>query len=389
MADRSAAIRADRRIERRRVWQLLLAAAVFLAAIVVIRADPASAADGSEPTRSAVSRVDLGSVPLFAYYYIWYEPSSWDRAKSDLPALGRYSSDDEAVMRQHVTWAKAAGIDAFIVSWKSTAVLDRRLESLMRVARELDFKLAIIYQGLDFHREPRGTELIAEDLDRFISHYASDPVFQIWDRPVVIWSGTWRFTPAEIEDVAAPRRDRLEILGSARSLEEVVQISEILDGNAYYWSSVDPRTNLNYEKKLRSMARSVHDGGGRWIAPAAPGFDATMLGGTTVVERDEGDTLALQLDAAVRSLPEAVGLISWNEFSENSHVEPSQTWGETYLSLLAQWRNRPAIDLPEFDSSLPEGVNTTAVGPVLALTLLGGLVVGGLAATARRRVSSQ
>jgi hypothetical protein len=259
----------------------------------------------------------------------------------------------------------------------------------MRVARDLDFKLAIIYQGLDFHREPRGTELIAEDLDHFISRYASDPVFEIWERPLVIWSGTWQFTPAEIDDVTGPRRDRLEILGSARSLDEVAQISDHVDGNAYYWSSVDPRTNRNHETKLRSMGRAVHDAGGRWIAPAAPGFDATLLGGTTVVERHDGDTLAVQLDAAVRSLPDAVGLISWNEFSENSHVEPSQDFGDGYLSLLAGWRNRPALDLPEFDSSLPEGVDTSPVGRVLALTLLGGLVVGGLAATARRRVPAR
>ena len=34
--------------------------------------------------------------------------------------MGRYSSDDRDVMRQQVRWAKRAGIDGFIVSWKST-----------------------------------------------------------------------------------------------------------------------------------------------------------------------------------------------------------------------------------------------------------------------------
>jgi hypothetical protein len=33
-------------------------------------------------------------IPNLAYYYIWYTESSWDRAKSDYPQLGRYSSDD-------------------------------------------------------------------------------------------------------------------------------------------------------------------------------------------------------------------------------------------------------------------------------------------------------
>ncbi len=57
-------------------------------------------------------------------------------------------------MRQHVRWAKRAGIDGFIVSWKSTPVLNRRLERLADVAAAERFKLLVIYQGLDFYREP-------------------------------------------------------------------------------------------------------------------------------------------------------------------------------------------------------------------------------------------
>ncbi len=28
-------------------------------------------------------------IPVLAYYYIWYDTSSWDRAKIDYPLLGR------------------------------------------------------------------------------------------------------------------------------------------------------------------------------------------------------------------------------------------------------------------------------------------------------------
>src|SRR5512138_753305 len=34
------------------------------------------------------------TIPVMAYYYIWFDPQSWDRAKTDYPLLGRYSSDD-------------------------------------------------------------------------------------------------------------------------------------------------------------------------------------------------------------------------------------------------------------------------------------------------------
>src|SRR5512140_954978 len=93
-------------------------------------------------------------IPVFAYYYIWYDTTSWNRAKVDYPQLGKYSSDDRAVMRQHIRWAKAAGITGFIVSWKSTDALNRRLNQLEQVAEEENFKLAVIYEGLDFNRNP-------------------------------------------------------------------------------------------------------------------------------------------------------------------------------------------------------------------------------------------
>ena len=162
-----------------------------------------TAAMVSTPPARAAERPE----PLFAYYYIWFNGSSWERAKTDYPLLGRYSSDDRGVMRQHVQWAKRAGIDGFIVSWKSTPVLNRRLERLADVAAAERFKLLVIYQGLDFYREPLPAERVAHDLDLFERHFASREAFAAFEKPLVIWSGTWRFSRREIAAVTGPRRD--------------------------------------------------------------------------------------------------------------------------------------------------------------------------------------
>src|SRR5437868_15264307 len=98
-----------------------------LAASIVLSAGAGSA----EPVPSAATRptpapagATRQSVPVFAYYYIWFDTSSWARAKIDLPAVGRYSSDDATVMRKHIEWAKQVGITGFLVSWKDTPILD-------------------------------------------------------------------------------------------------------------------------------------------------------------------------------------------------------------------------------------------------------------------------
>jgi hypothetical protein len=358
----------------------------ILGSLVGGGATPAPSAIGTPNAPEPTPRMDLAAVPLLAYYYIWFDPTSWDRAKSDQPVLGPYSSDDETVMRQHIAWAKAAGIEGFIVSWKNTTVLDKRLDSLVRVAREQDFKLAVIYQGLDFSREPLPVSTVAEDLDFFLSRYAADPVFDLFDKPLVIWSGTWRFSDREVASVTGPRRDRLTILASERSVEGFARLARHVDGDAYYWSSVNPDTSPDYRAKMQAMGAAVHDAEGLWIAPAAPGFDARLVGGTTVVERQDGKMLERQLDAAIRSLPDAIGLISWNEFSENTQVEPSADHGDRSLRVLAALRKTNFVSLGDFDSSSPDGIDPSGgLGRLVALLVIAGIIVVGAGVVVRRR----
>ena len=138
---------------------------------------PAGAPDGVAASRTAASPTPA----RYAYYYIWFSRSSWRRAKSDRPLLGAYDSGDVDVMRQHVRWAKSAGIDGFIVSWKHTPVLDERLTALVDVAEEEHFSLAIIYQGLDFHRNPLPATEIGAGLHWFDQHLSSRAPFRSCD----------------------------------------------------------------------------------------------------------------------------------------------------------------------------------------------------------------
>ncbi len=326
-------------------------------------------------------------VLVLAYYYIWFDTTSWQRAKIDYPLLGRYSSDDRAVMRQHIQWAKAAGIQGFIVSWKHTGVLDRRLDQLAAVAEQENFKLAVIYQGLDFNRDPLPASRIAADLDFFIQHFAGRKAFQLYNKPLVIWSGTWKYSTQDIAKTVQGRRDHLLILASERSLDGYLRLAGLVDGDAYYWSSVNPETFSGYQQKLDGMSQVIHQHGGLWIAPAAAGFDARLIGGTTVVDRKNGDTLRSQVNAALRSSPDALGMISWNEFSENSYIEPSQKYGDQYLQILAGINHRitpgkadaaAAVDSSDPFQTYPDwfpGQRAVALGGFAALVIAGFIAI--------------
>jgi len=360
---------------RRISWLAMLAAA----GVVLVGLQSVGPARAAEPTPTS----STNPIPTMAYYYIWFDSNSWDRAKMDYPLLGHYTSDDRAVMRQHIQWAKAAGINGFIVSWKSTTVLNRRLDQLAQVAEEENFKLVIIYEGLDFNRNPLPASRVAADLDVFIKQFAERKPFQVFSKPLLIWSGTWKFTPDEISSVTKARRNSLLILASEKNVDDYSKVAGLFDGDAYYWSSVNPDTNSNYQDKLSQMGDEVHKNGGIWIPPAAPGFNATLVGGTSNVDRKDGDTFLAQINTAMKSSPDILGIISWNEFSENTYIEPSQKYGSKYLDVLSEYEHQPLPSIPSFDSSEANGTypdvlpasRVIAIGGIALLVLVGAVVI--------------
>lgn len=359
--DRSAPLRAGVTLA------LLAALAVPLLPPAPARADVGHRGDITPQPAAA-------PVPVLAYYYIWFNPTSWNRAKIDYPLLGRYSSDDIEIMRRHVRMAKSAGINGFLVSWKHSPQLDERLAKLVEVAREEHFRLGIVYQGLDFARTPLAFDTVRTDLTYFATRYATDPVFDIFGRPVVIWTGSDRFTAAQIGATVGGVRGKLLVLGNAKSLEDIESSQGALDGQAYYWSSVDPTAGTS-GKKLAEMSRAVHQRGGLWIAPVTPGFDARLVGGKREVPRRSGDTLRASFAAARLSEPDAIGVISWNEFSENTHIEPSERFSAADINVLADLLGvRVDIAVPA-DSSEPGDGDHWGLSAWAALLVAGAAAV--------------
>lgn len=347
---------------------------LLIAALAVALLPPGSARADVGHRGDISPRSAAAPVPVLAYYYIWFNPTSWNRAKIDYPLLGRYSSDDVEIMRRHVRMAKSAGINGFLVSWKHTPQLDERLAKLVEVAREEHFRLGIVYQGLDFARTPLAFDTVRTDLTYFATWYATDPVFDIFGRPVVVWTGSDRFTAAQIGATVGGVRGKLLVLGNAKSLDDIESSQGALDGQAYYWSSVDPKAGAS-GKKLAAMSRAVHERGGLWIAPVTPGFDARLVGGKREVPRREGDTLRASFAAARLSDPDAIGVISWNEFSENTHIEPSERFSAADINVLADLLGvRVDIAVPA-DSSEPGDGDHWGLSAWAALLVAGAAAV--------------
>ncbi len=367
---------------RATAWAGAATAVIGVLAASLLLGMPAAYSQGRQASaaqsagRQASGRSSAAVVPLLAYYYIWFNADSWNRAKTDYPLAGRYSSDNSTVMRKQIEEAKSAGISGFIVSWKDTRTDDRRLRLLMAVARQEHFKLAMIYEGLDFYRHPLPVTEVAAAFETFKNDFAGDPVFyRLGGKPLTIWSGTWDYSHADVATVTSAVRGSMLVLSTEKNVKGFMRIADVTDGDAYYWSSVNPSTNTNYAAKLDEMSKVIHHDRKYWIAPFAPGFDARLVGGHRVVARDGGQTLRTEYAIAVRSSPDALGLISWNEFSENSYVEPSRKYGSQSLAVLRDLRGTPVPAPPAAtDSSTPSGRPAASIWPNV-LRLAGFVVV--------------
>jgi Glycosyl hydrolase family 71 len=374
------------RAVRRRPGCGLVAVAAALGVLTLGLAAPAAAASSAAPASSTaasptaarcpnLAAVQPGHPLVLAHMYLWFDTSSWNRAKIDYPAIGRYSSDDPKVMAKQVAEAQAAGINGFIVGWRDTPVLDTRLALLRKVAAAANFKLAITYQAQDFNRKPLPVAQTARDLQTLAAMYGSDPVFHTMGaRPLVAFSGTWDYSEQDLHSIIAPVASRLMVLATEKSAAGYQRVAPAVGGELYYWSSPDPENTKGYTQRLMDMANAVRAHCGVWVAPVSPGFDARLVGGHSIVDRRDGATLRSSWEAALATVPEAIGLISWNEFSENTYVEPSVKYGTRYLDVVRELTASPPPPEKELESSSSSGA-----GPIGGAVLAGSVVVGGVA----------
>lgn len=304
-----------------------------------------SASAGSAPAPTSAGT----PIPVYAYFYQGFNAMSWDHAKLDLPLAGPYNSDDPQVLRNQVGQAKSAGIDGFLTSWKSTDTLDRRLDLLVHAAQSQNFDLGVVYGALDFLKQPLPVETVKHDMVYLVQRWASLLTSRYYGRLVIIWTGTDQYSTAEVRAVKAALGNRVYLLATAHNVSGYERVAKIVDGESYYWPSADPTSSTTIAK-LAALSQAVHDHHGLWVAPAASGYNGSALGGTRVIGRDNGRTLVTAMDNAYASTPDAVAVISWNEWSENTSIEPGRKYGDRELQALRAY-------LRARGEAIPTGLN--------------------------------
>ncbi|MHC1589967.1 MAG: endo-1,3-alpha-glucanase family glycosylhydrolase [Candidatus Hecatellaceae archaeon] len=280
---------------------------------------------------------------VWAFYYPWYVEEGWKEKESlltDRPVLGYYNSSDKSTIWKHIILAEAAGIDGFIVSWwgKDT-YSDEVLSRILEVSGKENFKVCIYLETLkdvEGVGVPRSPLEIEEMLEAFFAeHGDSEAYYRLDGKPVVFVWAAGSYTPEVWREIF----EDLRLKGyNAEYIAESLDASylEVFDGLHIY----NPITIKNLEEVYCRMSTVCEtysllegDGGKIWAATICPGYDERLIPKRAgfYQNRENGLYYRKTFEAARNSRPDWLLITSFNEWPENTYIEPSEKYGFKYI----------------------------------------------------------
>lgn len=295
---------------------------------------------------------------VWAFYMGFWIGGGWyntPEVMSDQPQAGFYDERDAGTVGTQIDQAKSAGIDAFIVSWygsnngETTAVLNNVLDR----AGERGFRAAA---ALDIFGGGQNKDTIAASINYIVHDRANHGAYLRYNgKPVIFF--------AFQGNAGLSRQDWLDLRNSIDPNRNTIWIAEGLSGCCLYGGAMDGMYAFNISwangsaSRYSSERRAVLNAGGSMYIPTVhPGWDETLVARregrpnpSPVKARNNGQFLTTSFNGAVASGANVIMIGTWNEYAENSHIEPSNVYGTQSLDTL-----RPLISAFKGQAPAPQ-----------------------------------
>ena len=285
------------------------------------------------PTQAPI--VDVPRMGM-ALYYPWYSLSSWSSPVLIDKPLTLYASDSPADVGRQMDQAKSAGINSFVVSWTGPGTQsDKNFAMMLDQAKGRGFKVGIFLETLKDDGPPRAASELISWLNYLTSTYQDSPaLLKVHDRAFVvpyltdtIPLDTWKTIRAGVRSA-----------GHDVWLVEDRQNLDFLDVFDGMWFD-STFTSLGPEVRYWSVLAD-NPAAKIWIPSVNPGVDDRRVPGrnpTQYIDREGGDRMRRMLAASLTSEPHWVVAHTWNEWWENTYIEPSVNFGTQYLDMTGQY----------------------------------------------------
>jgi hypothetical protein len=275
---------------------------------------------------------------VLAFYYAWFDENTWTPDKvPDMP-VEPYRSADPATIARHVREAKSAGIDALVQSWygPGTNQTESNFAMLLDEAQKQGLRATVDFEVTSPFM-PDLASLIA-GLEHLRDTHAQHPAFlRYGNKPVVFFWRQQHLSAAQWVDLrnrVDPNRDMIWL--AEGYLPEFLPVFDGLHLYSITWAvNTDPWYTASKMRKLVDEYKAENGGERYWVATTMPGYDDTHIAGRAGTFRypRSPEYYRTTWEAAIDSSPEMIIVTSFNEWREGTMIEPSVTYGNTYLDL--------------------------------------------------------
>jgi hypothetical protein len=314
---------------------------------------------------------------VLAFYYTWYDTGQWTTDKvPDLPIIS-YNSRDRETIERHVDQARAAGIDAFVVSWYGPQEENNQTETnfrtLLDVAQAKGLRATV---DVDLGASPflHGAGDVSAALRHVLTVHAQHPAFlRYGGKPLIFFWRQGRFSVETWQAIRAKVDPGHNSLWIAEGVD--LDYLAVFDGLHLYNITWDPPSDVSYTlsrwgERVREY-NATHATRKLWVATVMPGYDDTKAPGrahTYRYDRRNGEYYRQTWQAAITSSPDLVIITSFNEWVEGTMIEPSVSYGNLYLDITAQEsaRYKSAIASEEINPTPTPVATPTATLPSTA-----------------------
>jgi len=271
-----------------------------------------------------------------ALYYPWYSLGSWSNSVLKDHPQTPYASNDPTAIDRQMDQAKSAGITAFTVSWIGPdSDSDKNFKIMLDEAAKKGFYLGFFLEttGGDL---PNNTQRAIDWLTYISSTYSSHPnVLKVAGKPVVTPWLTNLITPATWATIRAAVRANGQDVWLLSDKQET-EFIDVMDGLRYSGGIA------GLGEKIRLYAVLADNPAPKlWMASTMPGFDERNLSdrgpNPRYIDRANGDYFRGQFDDVFNNSPQWVIVDTWNEWYENTYIEPSQNFGDQYLQIAGSY----------------------------------------------------